>query len=85
MSRVTEVADAIRRLLKEDAVRDVMEGLKQDAYRQFLAAKNDEDRRTAHANAQAVDRLETAFQAVVDAGDRERMEAEIAERRPSTR
>ncbi len=85
MSKATESADAIRRLLKEDAVQDVLADLKDQAYRQFLAAKNDDERRSSHANAQAVDRLETAFQAVVDAGDRERMEAEIAERRPSTR
>ncbi len=85
MSKATESADAIRRLLKEDAVQDVLANLKDQAYRAFLASKNDDDRRTAHANAQAVDRLETAFQAVVDAGDRERMEAELAERRPSTR
>lgn len=85
MSLISEKASTIQRFLKDDVVREVLADLKQDCYRQFLAAKNDDDRRAAHAFAQAVDRLETAFQAVVDAGERERLDEERAERPLATR
>lgn len=85
MSKATEAADTIARFLADDTVQAVFADIKQDAYQSFLRAKTDEDRRNAHAFAQALDRLETAFQAVVDAGERERLDEEIADRRLATR
>lgn len=85
MSQITEAADTIARFTKDDTVQAVFADLKEQAYAEFLRATNDELRRNAHANAMAIARLETAFQAVVDAGERERMDEEIAERRLATR
>ena len=85
MSSVTEVADTIARFWKDDTVQAVVAEIKQDAYTAFLRAKTDDDRRDAHAFAQALDRLETAFQAKMDAGERERMDEERAERPLATR
>ena len=85
MSTATERADTIQRLLNDEVVQDVLADMKQDAYTDFLRATNDDQRRAAHAFAQGIARLETAFQAVVDAGERERMDAESADRRLATR
>ena len=85
MSAITEAADTLSRFLKEPVVTDAFTALRNDAYREFLSAQTDEDRRQAHATAKAVDKLETAFRAVVDAGERERTEQEKAERSLSAR
>lgn len=85
MSSATEVADTIARFWKDDTVQAVVAEIKQDAYTAFLHAKTDDDRRDAHAFARTLARLETAFQAKMDAGERERMDEEIAERRLATR
>lgn len=85
MSITTERADTIARFLKEDAVKDALTQMEKEAYDGFLHAKTDDERRFAHAYAQAIARLETVFQAIVDAGERERMDAESADRRLATR
>lgn len=85
MSLAQERADTIRRVMQDEVVQDVLADLKQTAYGEFLRATNDDERRNAHASAQAIARLETAFQAIVDAGERERLDEEIAGRRLATR
>ena len=85
MSLTREKADTIRRFLKDETVQDVFEEVRKDVYDTFLRARDDTERREAHALAHALDRLQTVFQAVVDAGERERLDEEIAERRLATR
>lgn len=85
MSKATEAADTIERFRNDEVVQGVFADLKDAAYTDFLRATNDDTRRDAHSFAKALDRLETAFQAIVDAGERERLDEEIADRRLATR
>lgn len=85
MSSVTEAADVIDRFLKNEVVQGVFAGVREDIYGKFLHARDDTERREVHALAHALDRLETALRAVAQAGERERMDEEIAERRLATR
>jgi hypothetical protein len=85
MSEITEAADTIDRFLKEPAVQDALTAIRNDAYRAFMAARDDEGRRDAQAMGKAADKLETAFRAVVDAGERERLDEQSADRRLATR
>lgn len=85
MSQAIQDANTVERFLQEPIISGTLARLHQDAYREFLLAQTDEDRRAAHSYAKAVDRLETAFRAVVDAGSRERMDEQTADRRLATR
>lgn len=85
MSQITENADTVERFLKEPAVQDVFAQLHKAAYDDFRNAATDAGLRDAHALARAIEMLETAFRAVVDAGERERLEEQSADRRLSTR
>ena len=85
MSKISEAAQRMDAFLKDEAIQGVIEAMKRDAYHAFLVADDDDTRRHAHAFANAVERLEQGCRAIVDAGERERLEAESAERRLSTR
>lgn len=80
MSLVTERADRLRRLMRDEDVAAIFDDLRQNAYHQFLQAVSDDDRREAHALAKAVAMLEGAFQAHVDAGTREQTSEQSTER-----
>lgn len=80
MSLVTERADRLRRLMRDEDVSAVFDDLRQNAYHQFLQAVSDDDRREAHAFGKAVAMLEGAFTAHVDAGTREQMSEQSTER-----
>lgn len=85
MSRVTEDADTVARFLKEPVVQSVFDTLHKDAYDGFRQATTDAELREAHALERALTMLETAFRAVMDNGERERLEEQSAERRLPTR
>lgn len=85
MSKVSEAAQRVERFLEDEAIQGVIKTLRADAYHAFLFSHDDESRRNAHAFATAIDKLEQGIRAIVDAGERERLEEEHAERRLSTR
>jgi|GEM_PF-3339151 len=85
MSQVTEYADTMTRFLKEPAVKDTFAALRKLAYDSFRSATTDAQLRDAHALALAIDLMETAFRAVMDAGERERLDEQSAERQLATR
>ena len=71
--------------LKDEAVQQAFTLMKQQAYTDFVAAQDDEERRMAQAKAKVLDTLEAALRAVVDVGERARTERERRERAPDTR
>lgn len=85
MSEVFEAAERIKAFMADDAVRDALRAQKELAYAAFIKAASDEDRIMAQALALAIDRFDVQMQALMDAGERETLEAERADRRPSTR
>ena len=85
MSKTSEAAQRVELFMQDEAIQGVFKTMKADAYHAFLFSHNDESRRNAHANAMAIDKLEQGIRAIVDAGERERLEEEHAERRLSTR
>lgn len=85
MSQVSEDANTVDRFLKEPIIQQVLTRVAQDAYYAFRRATTEEERVASQALARAVDQVEAAFRAVVDAGERERMDEQSAERRLATR
>lgn len=85
MSAVKEKAQAIRRFLADDAVKEVFAWLEQEAVDGMKVAKDDTHRREAQAYWYAVDRLKVALQAVQDAEEREDIEEQRAKRHLPTR
>lgn len=71
--------------LRDDTVQTAFRLLERQAYADFLAAEDNEARMMAQAKAKVVDTLSAALRAVVDAGERARIERERLDRAPDTR
>ena len=78
-------AQRIAQWLEDEAVQAALAGFRLANYDLFRTAQTDEERRMAQARAQVLDGFETALTAVVDAGQRETLEQERADRHPATR
>ena len=85
MSDIEGQADRMQAFLKDEMVQTAFAVLKEQAYREFLTATDDDARVMAQAKAKVVDTLEAALRAVVDAGEYARNERERAERHPVAR
>lgn len=85
MSEVSEAAGRIARFLDDEVVQQALAAMQKSAYQAFLMAEDDDGRREAHAKAKVLDTFEAALRAVVDEGERERLEQERRDRAPATR
>ena len=68
---ITDVQQAGYRLkafLDDPAVKEVLAAYKDGAYRAFLSAKTDDERRNAHAEAVALDKLVGVLEGIVEEG-----------------
>ena len=79
MSVVTDRADRLAAFLNDDAVVAGLTAMKDANYNAFLRADTAEGRAMAQAQAVVLDAFCATMRGVVDAGERERLEAE---RRP---
>ena len=78
-------AQRIAQWLEDEVVSGALAEFRKANYELFRTAQTDEERRMAQARAQVLDGFETALKAVVDAGHRETLEQERADRPPATR
>ena len=70
----------LKRLLEDEAVVWVLAELEKANYKRFLKSPDDEERRMAQARAQVLETFQDALRAIVDAGERETIERDRAER-----
>jgi hypothetical protein len=85
MSDVELNGRRIAEFLKDEIVQTAMQVLKEQTYKAFLGATNDDERRLAQAKALVLDGFAVALQSVADAGERASIERERREHAPATR
>jgi len=80
MSDVIDRSIRVKRLLEDEAVVWALAELDKENYERFVKADTDEERRQAQARAQVTRIFGTLLQAIVDAGERETIQRDRAER-----
>lgn len=82
---VIKAAQRIELFLADEAVQAALQAMKEQNYELFRAAKDEEGRRMAQAQAIAMEAFESMMRQTVDAGERARIELERHERAPTSR
>ena len=80
MSDVELDAQRIKDFLNDEVVQSTLRAMKETNYRLFLGAKDEAGRASAQAQAVVLEGFAVALQAVVDSGERARIDRERGER-----
>ena len=85
MTDVEIRGERIAQFIKDEAIQEALANMREANYGLFRIATTEEERRMAQARAVVLETFEQSMRVIIGAGERERLERERAERRPTTR